>query len=143
MGICTSKVSIVESLEYLKEERYICPNITLGLTHTNICDLYDISGVKNRSTRQCLVYKDIFYGLTKYHYDKKNNFLTYYFQQGFKIFFSKDNDKFFCTLLNNNNDIIFGQYVEDDVVKNIIPFAIEEETNEFDMIMKFFIGDIS
>ena len=143
MGICTSKVSIEESPEYLKEERYISPNITLGLTHTKICDLYDISGIKKRTTRQCFVYNNVFYGLTKYYYDKKNNFLTYYFQQGLKIFFSKDSDKVYCTLLDNNNSLIAGQYIDDDIIKNTFPFSIENETEEFDMIMKFFIGDIS
>jgi len=128
MGICQSKIDITYfSPEYMDDERMISEDLFIGLTYTNRTCLVDPSGLKICPTRQCIVYKDMIYGLEQFSYDKQNNLLKYKFEENISLVISKYSYTF--------NGVVY--VIPNFTIENYIPFNTSDAT-EFDFIDTLF-----
>ena len=128
MGICESKIEITYfSPEYIDDERMLSQDMFIGLTYTNRTHLIDPSGLKLCPTRQCLIYKDILYGLEQCSYDKEKNLINYKFENNTHLTISRDSYTF--------NGISYP--IPKFTIDNYLPFNTSDAT-EFDFIHTLF-----
>lgn len=134
MGLCISKI---EYVHYLDDERCISKHITLALSYLEISKIVDPCGIFIGSTRQCLLYNDVVFGLQCVLYNKEKDCLSFLFENSMLLQFFRADDKITYMLFDKKNNLCVRDCISETVIENYLPFNIKNESYEFDIFSLF------